>query len=140
MKKFKFTIKGNIYEVEIKDFQDRTVEIEVNGTSYTVDVHHEVPQSKTPKLIRPIVVVPEGAEKIKKVVTGGHKVKSPLPGTILKILVNEGDSVEKGQTLIVMEAMKMENNVLSEKTGVVSSINISLGQNVLQGDLLIEIS
>jgi glutaconyl-CoA/methylmalonyl-CoA decarboxylase subunit gamma len=70
---------------------------------------------------------------------GLSTITAPLPGVILHTLVKEGDSVSKGQKVIVMEAMKMENNILSETDGVVKSIKAKDGQNVMQGDVLMEI-
>ncbi len=139
MKKYKFTIQGNEYDVRIKDFEDKVAQIEVNGTEYEVEVQHEVKQSKTPRLVRKPVAQKPGEGEIAKSSGGGTiKVEAPLPGSIFKILVKEGDTIKKGDTLLVMEAMKMENNVLAEKDGVVSSIKVKEGDAVLQGDLLIE--
>jgi len=67
------------------------------------------------------------------------KVKAPLPGNIIEIKVNVGDEVKKGDILLIMEAMKMENNVLSEKEGIVRNVSVSAGQSILQNDILIEI-
>ncbi|MDA3816032.1 MAG: biotin/lipoyl-binding protein [Prolixibacteraceae bacterium] len=139
MKKYKFTIQGNEYDVRIKDFEDKVAQIEVNGTEYEVEIHHEVKQSKTPRLVRKPVAQKPGEGEIAKSQGGGTiKVEAPLPGSIFKMLVKEGDTIKKGDTLLVMEAMKMENNVLAEKDGVVSSIKVKEGDAVLQGDLLIE--
>ncbi|HKK80929.1 MAG TPA: biotin/lipoyl-containing protein [Prolixibacteraceae bacterium] len=139
MKKYKFTIQGNEYDVRIKDFEDKVAQIEVNGTEYEVEVHYEVKKSKTPRLVRKPVAQKPGEGEITKSQGGGTiKVEAPLPGNIFKILVKEGDTIKKGDTLLVMEAMKMENNVLAEKDGVVSSIKVKEGDAVLQGDLLIE--
>ena len=138
MKKFDFTIRGNKYNVEIKSFEYNIAEIEVNGTPYKVEVHKEITQTKTPKLVRP-VIQKEGSGKIKKKLSSSYIVKAPLPGNILKIMINKGDEVKKGDNLMIMEAMKMENNILSEKDGIVKSIKINIGDSVLQGDTLIEI-
>ena len=138
MKKFKFTINGNEYEVEIQDFEDNVASMEVNGTPYKVDVHKEVQVSKTPKLVRK--AVPTTQPKIEKHSAGVSLVKAPLPGNILEISIKEGDAVKKGDKLMIMEAMKMENNVLAEKDGTVSSIKVAVGGAVLQGDVLIEIA
>ncbi len=139
MKQFKFTISGNTYEVEIKDIEGNVATIEVNGTQYAVELHQEVIKSKTPTLVR--AEVPQtGADKIQKVEKGSAvPVLAPLPGTIIEIYVKPGDMVKKGQNIIVMEAMKMENKIQSEKDGVVESIKVSLGSNVLQGDVLLEL-
>jgi biotin carboxyl carrier protein len=68
-----------------------------------------------------------------------YSLKSPLPGNIFKVLVNTGDTVTKGQTVIVMEAMKMENNIQTEKSGVVKEIKVKVGDAVLQNDILVVI-
>ncbi|HPR31273.1 MAG TPA: biotin/lipoyl-binding protein [Prolixibacteraceae bacterium] len=139
MKKFKFTIKGNEYEVKVNDFEENNVMVEVNGTEYNVTIHREIRQSKTPRLVRKPVAQKPGEGTITRKVSGsGTSVLAPLPGNIFKILVAEGDEVKKGETLLIMEAMKMENNVLAEKDGVVKSVKVTIGQAVLQGDVLIE--
>ncbi len=141
MKKFKFKIKGIKYDVEIKDFDKNIANIEVNGTPYKVEVEKEIRKTKTPTLVRKEVHKTIGEEKIKKIEsTGTYLVKAPLPGSILKILVNVGDTVNRGDNLLVMEAMKMENNVLAEKNGIVKSVKVSVGDAVLQNDILIEIA
>ena len=139
MKKFKFTISGNSYEVEVRDFDTNTVEVEVNGTTYSVDIHREVKKTKTPTLVR-AEVVNVGKENIEKKDKGtAVPVTAPLPGTIMEVFVKPGDVVKKGQKLVMMEAMKMENQVLSEKDGVVETVKVSSGTTVLQGDVLIEL-
>ena len=141
MKKFKFKIRGNTYDVEIKDFEDNIAQIEVNGTLYEVEVEQkETARSKTPKLVRSQVQTKRSDSKIKKSVSNrATSVKAPLPGNIFKILVKEGDEVKKGDNIMIMEAMKMENNVLAEKDGKVSSIKVKEGDSVLQNDVLAEI-
>lgn len=139
MKKYKFTIKGSEYDVKINEVEDDVAQIEVNGTEYTVKLHREVKQSKTPKLVRQPVVQKPGEGTIRKTIEGtGVLVKSPLPGNIFKVLVNVGDEIKKGDNLLIMEAMKMENNVLAEKDGLIRSIKVKPGDAVLQGDVLIE--
>lgn len=140
MKKYKFTIRGTDYDVHLKDIEDNIAELDVNGTIYEVQIHGEVKTSKTPKLIRKPVEKMPGEGQIKKnESTGKHKVTAPLPGTILKINVSVGDSVAEGQNIMVMEAMKMENQVQTAKGGEVTSIKVNVGDSVLQDDVLIEI-
>ena len=140
MKKYKFTIRGNDYDVHLKDIEDNIAELDVNGTVYEVVIHGEVKTSKTPKLIRKPVEQLPGEGQIRKTESGGkHKVTSPLPGTILKINVRIGDMVTEGQNVIVMEAMKMENQIQTTKGGEVTAIKVSVGDSVLQDDVLIEI-
>lgn len=139
MKNFKFTISGNTYEVDIKDFEGNVASIEVNGTLYTVELHREVQKTKTPTLIRAEVPYSD-REKIEKKEKGSAEpIIAPLPGTIIDVMVKPGDVVKKGQVLLVMEAMKMENKIQSDKDGVVESVKITPGSNVLQGDVLIEL-
>lgn len=139
MKKFEFTIKGHKYEVLVKDFDDNIANIEVNGTTYEVEVHKEVKTTKTPKLIRQPVVSKPGEGTIAKKSSGTIKVKAPLPGSIFKLSVAVGDTIKKGDVLLIMEAMKMENNIMSEKDGVVKSIKVAVGDAVLQEDVLMEL-
>lgn len=140
MKKYKFTISGNDYDVHLKDIEDNKAELDVNGTIYEVEIRSEVKTSKTPTLIRKPVEKMPGEDLIKKKVsTGKHTVTAPLPGTIFKINVSVGDVVSEGQNLLVMEAMKMENQIQTGKGGEVISIKVNVGDTVLQDDVLIEI-
>lgn len=137
MKIFKFTIRGNDYEVEIKKMEDNHAKIEVNGSVYNVELHKEQNQSKTPVLRRPAVKHAKGSDKIKKVDEAVFKVKAPLPGNIMQIFVKQGDEIKKGDKLLQYEAMKMENDLLSEKDGIVSNIKVNPGDAVLQDDELL---
>lgn len=140
MKKFEFTINGNKYEVKLKDVEENIAQIEVNGTEYSVEIHREIKKVKTPKLVRSEVRNKPGEGQImKKGGDGGYQVLAPLPGSIFKMLVKEGDEVKKGDVLLIMEAMKMENNVMSEKEGTVKLVRVKVGDNVLQNDVLIEL-
>lgn len=138
MKKFDFSVSGNKYNVEVKDFEDSIATVSVNGTVYEVEVHQEKKViSKTPKLVRKAVTRKPGEGAVPQKATGAGAMKAPLPGNIFRIDVAVGDSVSKGDVLLVMEAMKMENNVLAEKDGVVKEIKVGLGDAVLQNDILI---
>ena len=140
MKKYKFTISGNEYDVHIKDMEENIAEVDVNGTIYEVEINSEIKASKTPKLIRkPVEKMPGEGEIRKKESTGKHLVTAPLPGTIIKLNVAVGDVVTEGQNLLVMEAMKMENQVQTGKGGEVISIKVNVGDTVLQDDVLVEI-
>ncbi len=142
MKNYKFTIRGNQYDVEISSIEDNIAEIEVNGTHYSVEIHREMKKTtKTPKLVRSKVPEPSPEERKVKQHSGGGTtaIKAPLPGSIFKLLVKEGDAVKEGDKLLVMEAMKMENDVLAEKSGTITSIKVAVGDSVLQNDVLLEI-
>ncbi len=139
MKEFEFTINGNKYSVEIKDFESNIATVEVNGTTYDVEIHKEIKQPKTPRLVRKEISSPQQQDQVEsKATSSGYVVQAPLPGTILEIHVKPGDKITKGQNLVTMEAMKMENSVKAEKDGTVKQIKVSQGDNVLQEDALIE--
>lgn len=140
MKKYKFTISGSDYEVHIKDIEENIAEVDVNGTLYEVKLHNEVKTTKTPRLVRkPVEKLPGEGQIKKKEFTGKHEVNAPLPGTILKINISVGDMVTEGQNLLVMEAMKMENQIQTSKGGEVLAIKVNVGDTVQQDDVLIEI-
>ena len=138
MKNFKFRIHDNNYKVNILSHEGNRIELEVNGTSYSVKMKEEIKKTKTPTLVRAASKRP--AEPL-KVNPGSEKTKiiSPLPGTIFAMSIKVGDTIKEGDTLLILEAMKMENNIAAEKAGVVSAIHVEVGQQVLQNDLLIEL-
>jgi biotin carboxyl carrier protein len=143
MKRFKFTINGNKYETEVLHIEDNVAEIEVNGTKYYVEVDKDIKPVKTPKLVRAAAVPstdmhPSVAKTSSpSAPKGAGSIKSPLPGVILEVLVREGDSIKMGQKLLVLEAMKMENNIEADKAGIVTSILKQKGDSVMEGDVLI---
>jgi glutaconyl-CoA/methylmalonyl-CoA decarboxylase subunit gamma len=144
MKKYKFTIHGNVYDVSILNVEENIIDLEVNGSSYQVAVDKTIQPIKTPKLVRQRVVpdteaTPAIGTGSRGPASGAGIVKSPLPGTVLSILVKVGDSVKIGQKLMVLEAMKMENNIDCDKDGKVVAIKVAPGQSVMEGDVLIEI-
>jgi len=114
------------------------INLEVNGTSYSVKMKEDIVISKTPTLVRAASQRP--AEPL-KVNPSSQKTKilSPLPGSIFAINIKVGDTIKEGDSLLILEAMKMENDITAEKAGVVSAIHVTLGQQVLQNDLLIEL-
>ena len=130
MKKFKFTIQGNKYDVNIVNVEDNIAEIEVNGATYQVEVDKVISQSKTPKLVRSVAVpstdTTPSMQKTSSPTSpkGAGFIKSPLPGVILEVNVREGDTVKVGTKLLMLEAMKMENNINADKDGVIKSIKV----------------
>ena len=148
MKKFNFTISGNSYSVNVKGIEGNIAEIEVNGTPYDIEIAQEVKTTKTPVvLVRKEVNTKQGDERVKEnlsPVSEGKKpsaktIKSPLPGNILKVNVNVGDSFADGDVLMVMESMKMENNILAERSGTITKVCVQVGKTVLQDEVLFEI-
>lgn len=138
MKEYKYKINGNLYKVTVGDIEENHVKVEVNGTPYTV----ELEKSATPK-IKPVVrtaattpAAPPPAVSRPVVVGSKMGIKSPLPGVILEVKVKEGDMVKRGQTLLILEAMKMENEIMAPCDGTVASVSVTKGASVNTGDLL----
>ena len=140
MKEYKYKINGNLYNVVIGDIEDNIAHVEVNGTHYTVEMEKKKKEAPAPKpVVRPAArpaTAPASAPAKPAAAKSG--VKSPLPGVILDIKVKEGDEVKKGQTIVILEAMKMENSINADRDGKVTAINVSKGESVLEGtDLVI---
>ena len=139
MKEYKYKINGTLYKVTVGEIEDNKVRVEVNGTPYNVELERDAKpkikpvirrESTTPAAPPPAISRPAGGAK------GG--IKSPLPGVILEIKVKEGDQVKRGQTLLILEAMKMENDIKADRDGKVASIKVSKGESILEGtDLII---
>jgi len=137
MKKYKFIINDVDYSVQINSVEDRTMEVDVNGTAYTVLLDKEVKQTKTPTLLRSATIPSTDQGAAVKAAAKTGTIKAPLPGTIIDIFVKPGDSVTIGQRILSLEAMKMENNIESDKAGTVAEIKVSKGAVVMEGDTLI---
>ena len=144
-KEYKYKINGIKFTVKVDDPVDNTVHVEVNGVPYTVELDKapspkitvSQPVKRPPKEIRndsgeKVIVQPVAP------VSGGYVVKAPLPGTIMSIPVKVGDTVTNGQTVCVLEAMKMENDIHTPKGGVVKQILVNIGDAVPQdGNIMI---
>ncbi len=132
MKKFLIKVNGNQYEVEVEEVRDGSVPVYAPAVSAPVAAPV---QAAAPAQAAPAAPAPE-----KKAATGGTvgavKVNAPMPGTILKVVASVGDKVKRGQVLVVLEAMKMENEIVAPSDGVVASINVDRGASVNAGDLL----
>ncbi|MBQ5856354.1 MAG: acetyl-CoA carboxylase biotin carboxyl carrier protein subunit [Bacteroidales bacterium] len=137
MKKFKFTISGKQYEVEVQSFENDKAQVVVNGTQYEVDVEREKEEAKPVIAPRPKAApAPAATPAAPAGDANGVKAVAPLPGTIMQIFVNVGDQVKRGDKILMYEAMKMENNFLAETDGVIKDIKVRVGDNVLQGAVL----
>ncbi|MBN2011930.1 acetyl-CoA carboxylase biotin carboxyl carrier protein subunit [candidate division KSB1 bacterium] len=143
MRKYKFSINGNPFNVTIKQLSDDHALVDVNGSEYNVDIIDEPIHHKTPKLTREKAVATSERRPIqttsKVAASAMGSIKAPLPGIILEILVKESDDVQTGQTVMKMEAMKMENNIQATRDGIVKSIHVKKGDSVLEGAMLMEI-
>lgn len=144
MKEYKFKINGNDYSVSFSKVDDGTADVIVNGAAFNVEFEG-MTNTKSPKITQVAPVPSSGVPAAKPVVTkpqvvsAQSAVKSPLPGVIIDMRVKAGDTVKVGQRLLVLEAMKMENNIDSDRAGVVQSIKVNKGDSVLEGDVLLTI-
>ena len=147
MKEFTFKINGAEYKCAVEEIEAGKTNVTVNGNVYTVETEAPAapapkpapaPKAEEPKAApAPAAAPAPKAEAPKAAPAAGIQVKSPLPGSIIKVLVSEGQAVKKGDTLLTLESMKMENPVLAEQDGTVKQIAVTPGQNVMQDDLLI---
>ena len=142
MKEFAFKINGAEYKCAVEELDGKT-NVTVNGKVYEVET--EAPAKTAAKPVAAPAPKPTAAPAAPKAeaptaaapVAGGLQVKSPLPGSVIKVLVSEGQAVKKGDTLLTLESMKMENAIMAEQDGTVKQIAVTPGQNVMQDDLLI---
>ncbi len=146
MKEFKYKINGNPYSVKVLNIDNNIIEMEVNGTACVVELEKKSNElSGISRLHTPKAPAPTPSSIETKPVTrtasstGKNIIKSPLPGIILEIRCNIGDTVKKGQTLMILEAMKMENNILASEDGKVTEISVRQGESILEGTQLIVI-
>ncbi len=151
MKKYSLKINGNQYEVKIDEVNEASTmaHVTVNGTKYDVEIEggKGKPVSKPQVIAAPentgLSVTPKTPIASKPAAVAapasGYKVVCPLPGTVLSLKVKEGDTVAAGQTVAVLEAMKMENNIDAERGGVVKSVMVQQGATVMEGDVLLVI-
>lgn len=148
MKEFTFKINGAEYKCAVEEIEAGKTNVTVNGKVYTVET--EAPAAPEPKPVakpapapapapKPAAPAAPKAEAPKPAApaAGGVQVKSPLPGSVVKVLVSEGQAVKRGDTLLTLESMKMENAIMAETDGTVKQIAVTPGQNVMQDDLLI---
>ena len=128
MKNYKITVNGNVYDVTVEEGVAQTTSIPI-VTSISKPIESIVKPVATP-------ATPGAASGTQ----GTIKVNSPMPGKILNVNVSVGQSVKKGQALVVLEAMKMENEIVAPEDGTVISINVSVGGSVESGDLLVSLN
>lgn len=139
MKEYKYKINGTKFTVEVGDVDDNHVEVVVNGSHYTVELEKDSKAAtKINTSVRPAAApkTATGEKVISKPTVAGAAgaVKAPLPGTIMSFKVKEGDTVNAGDTVCVLEAMKMENDVKTPKGGTVQKILVGVGDSVLEGN------
>lgn len=142
MKEYKYTINGNKYEVAINSINDNIANVVVNGEEYEVQMEKEPEPVKKKVVVRPVaqpeaetVSAPTSTNKVDL----NNAVKSPLPGVITEIKVKVGDEVKAGDTVVVLEAMKMANNLDAEKSGKVTAVLVKEGESVMEDTPLVVI-
>ncbi len=137
MKKFNIKVNGKNYEVEVEEIGGISTAAPVAVPKPTA-TPKPVVESKPAAAPKPATSKPEKpAAAPKEVPSGGNTVNSPMPGTILDIKVQEGDTVSSGQILLILEAMKMENEIMAPADGKVASIHVQKGASVNAGDVLV---
>ena len=144
MKSYKFKINGNEYNVEVNSVSGNIADVTVNGTPYQVEMEDAPAVPAAPvQAVQPAATVSAPAAPqpaAKPAASGaGKAVTSPLPGVIIAVKVNVGDSVKAGQEVAVLEAMKMENSIEATHDGTVTAIHVSKGDSVLEGAAVVTI-
>ena len=136
MKEYKYTINGNKYEVVISDITDNIATLTVNGEEYTVEMEKQAEPEKPKPVVRKVDETNEGGATAS---ASGTAIKAPLPGVITDICVTEGQEVQAGDTVVVLEAMKMANALQAEKSGKITAIVVKIGQSVMEDEALVYI-
>ena len=163
MAKYQYTVKGVDYEVEIQDIEGNIANVTVNGIPFEVEMKQPVKAGKqkfrianeatddkngvssadsaktSPSSTTTAANTEPATSKKASASAGGKPVVAPLPGTINDIKVKVGDKVNAGDTVVILEAMKMQNNIEAETSGTVASINVNKGDAVMEGDTLVTI-
>lgn len=146
MDKYQYTVEGIDYEVEITDIENDIAHVTVNGKEFEVKLKQ--PLKKKPQLSVVKMETLKAQTQTKQVKTNetpaqmagkGVKVQAPLPGIITEVKVAVGDMVKSGDTVVVLEAMKMQNSIEAENTGKVTSVLVKQGDSVMEGVTLITI-
>lgn len=141
MKEYKYTIDGKEYKVEIGDIADNIANVTVNGEAFNVEMEPEPEPEKKKVVVQPAAAQPASDDNTANAanVNTANAVKAPLPGVITEIKVNVGDTVSAGDTVVVLEAMKMANNIEAEKGGKVTAICVKQGESVMEDSPLVVI-
>ena len=154
MKKFKFSIDNNPFEVAVTELENGQIDVEVNGSNYIVTIDREgtkaanAPAPKAAPVAAPKAAAPAAAPKAAApaaapapAASGAVKtVKSALPGSVTKLVMEVGQAVKKGDTVMMIEAMKMENEIKAECDGTIAKFHVAAGQSVMADDKLFDIA
>ncbi len=138
MKKYKFKINGMTFETKIKEYKGTSAIVTVNGVDIPIEIEPQKNEN-IPKLVRNIKKPTVSIQTPKVPKAGAGDVIAPIPGTVVKILVKEGDFVNEGDPIMILEAMKMESEINATYTGRVKSINVKEGDSVQEEQILLHI-
>lgn len=142
MKEYKYTINGNKYDVQIVDIVENIATVAVNGENYSVEMEKEPEPEKKKVVVKPVAQPQPAAESSSASaarVNTNNALKAPLPGVVREINVAVGDEVAVGDTVVVLEAMKMANNLEAEKAGKVTAVLVQVGESVMEDTPLVVI-
>ena len=142
MKEYNYKIKGAPYNVKINGIEENIAKVEVNGIEFEVELEKPVahPKPVVRAVAAPVKTIEAPKEKLEAVADGVSAVRAPLPGTINDIKVTVGQAVKKGETVVVLEAMKMENNIDSDRDGKIQEVKVQKGDTVMEGAILVTIA
>ena len=154
MNKYQYKVKGVDYEVEIAEVEGNIAKVNVNGIPFELELQKPINAAKHPSMNTPKVQAPRPASAAAPAAAApspapaapaapagaGNAVKAPLPGTVTDIKVQVGQQVNVGDTVVVLEAMKMANNIESDYAGQVTSIVVKQGDTVMEGAVLLTIA
>jgi len=149
MNKYQYKVQGVDYEVEIEEVEGNIAKVNVNGIPFEVELQQPISAAKHPNIVKPKVAAPVASAAAPAAApkpqapaspTGaGNAQRAPLPGTITSVHVKVGDHVNAGEVVVILEAMKMQNNIESEYTGTVTAVNVNAGDSVLEGAVMLTI-
>ena len=151
MNKYQYKVQGVDYEVEIEEVEGNIAKVNVNGIPFEVELQKPINAAKHPTMTRPKVEAPKPAAPTPAPtaaapaqpaapVGAGSPVEAPLPGTVTEIKVQVGQQVNVGDVVLVLEAMKMQNNIEAEYAGTVTSITVKQGETVMEGAVMLTIA
>ena len=149
MNKYQYKVQGVDYDVEIEEVEGNVAKVNVNGIRFDVEMKQPINPTSTLKKVRveapkpvarpAVEAAPVAAAAPAAPAGAGSPIKAPLPGTVTEVKVNVGDAVKQGDVVLVLEAMKMQNNIESEYDGTVTSITVKQGETVMEGAVLLTI-
>ena len=145
MKEYKFKINGKDFHVAVNGISGTKADVTVNGVNYDVELENAVapvqqaaPAQSAP--VAPVASAPKAQAASPAHATGGKAITSPRPGVIISVDVKEGSVVKRGQKVAVIEAMKMENDILADADGTVTAVHVSKGDTVAEDAKIVTIA